>query len=53
MKFITQQLILRFGAHSSIYHEFNAIRNEILCAFDIDLSNGSAKKLLQQQWGTQ
>jgi hypothetical protein len=25
----------------------------MLCAFDIDLSNVSAKKLLQQQWGIQ
>jgi hypothetical protein len=52
MKFIAQRLIFGFGTRSSIYPEFTVIIHEILCAFDIGLSDVSAKKLLQQQWGT-
>jgi hypothetical protein len=53
MNFITQRLILGFGVQSSIYLEYNTIKGEILFAFNMDLPDVSAKKLLQKQWGIQ
>jgi hypothetical protein len=46
MKVIARRLILGFQANSSIYLKYPVIIDEILCAFEMDLKDTNAKKLL-------
>lgn len=50
---VARNLILGFRMSSSIYPEYDAIRDEVLLAFNVSVTDDSNIKLFQKHWGSQ